>query len=262
MRRFKNPSTGDSLDSPVNAQTPADEKGRQGMNQETGRKYDMGTRAYKVHNVLPDTDPGTTAAADKLRGLLTRFGVVAAAQRDGIVDVRAASAAKERLRRQMLSGPIAHLAEVGRVAAQENHELGTAFRFKPGASTFLAFQTAAGTMAANAQTHRETLVKHGLAVPVLDQFVQMLDQFDAAMTLSKDGRTAHVAATRELETLANQIVQTVRVLDVRNRQRFQDNQELLGSWIAATKILGAPRGTPAPAPEDTTPASGEARPAA
>ena len=246
----------------MNAQTPADEKGRQGMNQETGRKYDMGTRAFKVHNVLPDPDPGTTAAAEKLNGLLIRFGVVAAAQRDGIVDVRAASAAKERLRKLILSGPIAHLSKVSRVARQEKVDLGTDFRFKPGATTFLAFQTTATTMAADAEAHRDTLVKHGLAVPVLEEFKQMLDQFDAAMKLGQDGRTAHVAATRELETIANQIVQTVRVMDVRNRQRFQDNQELLGSWIAATKILGSPRGTAASAPAGTTPPNGEARPAA
>ena len=246
----------------LNAQAPATHGKKGDMNLETGRKYDMGTRAYKVHNVQPDTDPGTTAAAEKLNALLIRFGLVAAAQRDGIVDVRAASAAKERLRKLILSGPIAHLAEVGRAAAQEDHEVGTAFRFKPGASSFLAFQTAAGTMAANAEAHRETLVKHGLAVPVLDEFNRMLDQFGAAMRRGQDGRTAHVAATRELATIANQIARTVRVMDVRNRQRFQDNQELLGSWIAATKILGSPRATPTSTPETTTPPSAEARPAA
>jgi len=94
------------------------------------------------------------------------------------------------------------------VAAREEHELGKTFRFKPGASTFLAFRTAARGMASAAQTQRELLAKHGLAQSVLDQFVQLLDQFDAAVALGNDGRMAHVGATRELRAVASEIVGT------------------------------------------------------
>ena len=118
-------------------------------------------------------------------------------------------------------------------------------------------------MAANAETHRETLVKHGLAVPVLEEFVQRLAQFDSAVALGNDGRTTHVAATRELTALGLQIVQTVRVMNARNRQRFQGNAELLGSWISATRILGSPRGgSSTTEPEGTVPPAGDVRPAA
>jgi hypothetical protein len=232
------------------------------MNQEFGRKYEMATSALKVHETLPDTDQGNTAAAGKLKALVARFAIVAAAQRNGLVDVHAAATEKDRLRKAILSGPIAHLAEVGRSAAQEDHELGKTFRFKPDASTLLAVRTAAGTMADAAQAHQDVLVKHGLAVPVLEQLQQMLQQFDAAVALGKDGRIAHVAATRELEALAGQMVRTVRVMNVRNRQRFQGNEELLGSWISATKVLGAARKAPVVAPEPTTPPAGDVRPAA
>jgi hypothetical protein len=232
------------------------------MNQEFGRKYNMGTRALAAHEALPDTDPGTIAAAAKLKELTDRFAIVAAAQRNGMVDVHAGADETRRLRRAMISGPIAHLAEVGREAAQEDHEVGKAFRFKPAASTFLAFRTTAGSMADAAETHRDVLVKYGLAVPVLEQFQQMLQRFDAAVALGKSGRTTHVAATRELEALASQIVRTVRVMDVRNRQRFQGNEELLGSWISATRILGAPRAAPAAEPGATPAAAGDVRPAA
>src|SRR5206468_7749875 len=86
------------------------------------------------------------------------------------------------------------------------------------------------------------LVKHGLAESVLQQFVQMLDQFDAAVVLGTNGRAAHVGATRELQAVASEIVQTVRVMDGRNRQRFQDDGQLLGSWISASTVLGSPKG--------------------
>jgi hypothetical protein len=160
----------------------------------------------------------------------------------------------------MLTVPIAHLAEVGRAAAREEHELGKTFRFKPGASTFLAFRTAARSMASSAQTHREVLAKYGLSQSVLDEFVRMLDQFDEAVALGNDGRTAHVGATRELRAVSPEIVRTVRVMDGRNRQRFAEDGQLLGSWISASTVLGTPR--PDLEPEEGTPAGGEVRPAA
>ena len=119
-------------------------------------------------------------------------------------------------------------------------------------------------MASAAQTHRELLAKHGLAQSVLDQFVQLLDQFDAAVALGNDGRMAHVGATRELRAVASEIVRTVRVMDGRNRQRFAEDGQLLGSWIGASTVLGTPRaGSQAAEEKDGgTPAGGEERPAA
>jgi hypothetical protein len=220
----------------------------------------MGTRALEFSRAHPDTEPGTATAVNRLEQLVARAEDTATAQRDGLIHVRAASARKEELRRAMLAVPIAHLAEVGRAAAREEHELGKTFRFKPGASTFLAFRTAARSMASSAQTHREVLAKYGLAQSVLDEFVQMLDQFDAVVALGNDGRTAHVGATRELRAVASEIVRTVRVMDGRNRQRFADQGQLLGSWISASTVLGTPR--PGTESEGETPAGGEVRPAA
>ena len=232
------------------------------MNGEARRTIEMGMRALEFNRAHPDTDPGTVNAVARLEQLLARATETATAQRDGIIHVRAAAARKRELIRQMRDGPIAHLAEVGRAAAREEHELGKTFTFKPGASTYLAFRTAARSMASSAQEHRELLVKYGLAQSVLDEFVQMLDQFDAALALGNDGRTAHVGATRELRTLATEIVRSVRLTDARNRQRFAGQEQMLGSWISASTVLGKP-GRPAAPPEGGQPApGGEVRPAA
>ena len=230
------------------------------MNAQSRRKIEMGTRALEFSRAHPDTEPGTASVVARLEQLVARANETATAQRNGLIQVRAASARKEELRRAMLAVPIAHLAEVGRAAAREEHELGKTFRFKPGASTFLAFRTAARGMATAAETHREVLTKHGLSQSVLEQFVQMLDQFDAAMVLGNDGRTAHVGATREIKAVASEIVRTVRVMDGRNRQRFAEDGRLLGSWISASTVLGTPR--PGVEPEGRPPAPGEVRPAA
>ena len=97
----------------------------------------------------------------------------------------------------------------------------------------------------------------------------MLAQFDSAVALGNDGRTTHVAATRELTALGLQIVQTVRVMNARNRQRFQRNAELLGAKLPdnvaedSIRILGSPRGgSSTTEPEGTVPPAGDVRPAA
>ncbi|MGH7607004.1 MAG: hypothetical protein ACREME_06660 [Gemmatimonadales bacterium] len=241
------------------------------MNAVSRRKIEMGMRALEFSRAHPDVDPGYAGAAAKLEQLVARAREGAANQLSGIVDVRAASARKAELRRTMLEVPMAHLAQVGREAAQEDHELGRTFRPKPGKSSYLAFRDVAGIMATEAQAHREVLVRHGLAASVLEEFVQRLEEFDAAMALGNAGRAMHRGATAELNLVAAGIVRAVRVMDGRNRQRFQGDPQLLGQWISASTVLGRPRaaeGTPdepreggpggrAPAPE-----SGDVRPAA
>jgi hypothetical protein len=60
-----------------------------------------------------------------------------------LIDSRSSRSRKEKLRRTMLAVPIAHLAQIGALAAREQHELGKTFRFKPTAGSFVAFRSAA-----------------------------------------------------------------------------------------------------------------------
>jgi hypothetical protein len=88
----------------------------------------------------------------------------------------------------------------------------------------------------------------------------MLDQFDEAVALGNDGRTAHGGATREIRAVSSEILRTVRVMDGRNRQRFADQAQLLGSLDQCEHGAGdaaAGRGA-----GGGTPAGGEVRPAA
>jgi hypothetical protein len=237
------------------------------MNATTRRITEMGRRAVKFIDDHPDSDGENTVAEQQVRNLVAQALEIAGIQRNGLIDVHAAAKRKLELRRLIRSRPIAHLATVGKKAARENHELGNSFSFKPGGKTYLAFRTAAGTMLEAAQTHKDVLLKYGLSVSVLEEFVRLLAEFDAAVTLGERGRTAHTGATRKLTTVATEIVQTVKVMDARNRQRFQDDEQLLGSWINASRVLGTPRGTPVSTSGDTdspnqdTPA-GDVRPAA
>jgi hypothetical protein len=235
------------------------------------RVYEMCVRVLSWIAAHPDNEAGFVVLVTQLQALVARMAQVIGEQRDGQVDSRSASARKQALRRAALAGPIAHLAQVGRMAARELHELASIFVFKPTADTLLAFQSTARSMFAAAQEHKEVLVKHGLSESVLEQFGKMLEEFDAAVTRGADGRTAHTAATRELAALTKEASAVVRAMDARNRLRFQDDRQALEQWISVRTVLGSPQGTskdaeapePVSPPEGGTPsAGGDVRPAA
>jgi len=229
------------------------------MNAVVRRMYQMCVRVVNWTNTHPDDEPGTGVLVAQLGALAVRIGQVITEQRSGVVDVRAASARKHELRRAMLSTPIAHLAQIGALAAREQHELGKTFRFKPAAGSYAAFQSAARAMLAEAHTHKEVLVKHGLSESVLVEFERQLDEFDAAVRLGLDGRTVHTAATRELAALTKEVGRVVRAMDARNRFRFRDDRAAQEQWVSVRTVLGTPRGT---AEAETPEAGGEVRPAA
>jgi hypothetical protein len=219
----------------------------------TRRVYEMCARVLSWTGAHPDDEPGFLVLVAQLQALAARIVQVIAEQRNGRVDSRAASTRKAELRRDMLAGPVAHLAQIGRMAAREQHELASTFLFKPTADTFLAFQAAARGMFAAAQAHKEVLVKHGLSDSVLERFGKMLDEFDATVTLGAAGRTVHTAATRELEALTKEATTIVRAMDARNRLRFQGDRQALEQWVSARTVLGAPQGT---SKEAETPGAG------
>ncbi len=231
------------------------------MDAKSRRKIQMGQSALQFSRSHPDTSAGYLAALAWLADRLARADQVAAQQMDGLSDVRGAAERKSELRRVLKNAHLAHVAQVGKVAAREVPEFAQKLVFRPGTQTHLAFRTAARAMAAEAQTHKEVLIKHGLSETVLDNLVQALDQFDAAVEQGLEGRRAHVGASAELRSLANEIVQVVRVMDGLNRYRFNSDAELLAAWESASNVAGPPKpGAPAkPAPGEPPRSGGEIR---
>lgn len=227
------------------------------MEAKSRRKIEMGSRALDFSRSHPDASPGYAAAVARLEERLEHAEQVANQQREGLLEVRAATARKRELRRSMRQAHLSHLAQVAKVAARELPDLAQKFVFKPGTTTYLAFRTAARGMAAEAQNQKEALVKHGLVETVLENLTQALDQFDVALERGSAGRQAHVGASAELHAVADEIVQVVRVMDGLNRYRFMNDAELLAAWDSASNVLATPRSS-----ADTKPAPGEIRPAA
>src|SRR5207247_5980498 len=80
------------------------------MNAKSRRKIEMGRRALDFSRAHPDASPGYTAAVTRLEERLARANEVAGQQRDGQLEVRAATARKFELRRIMRQAHLAHLA--------------------------------------------------------------------------------------------------------------------------------------------------------
>ena len=229
----------------------------------TRRVYDMCVRVLNWAIAHPSDEPGFAVLLARLQALVARMADVITEQRNGLIGSRAASSRKLELRREMLAIPIKHLAQIGALAAREQHELSTAFRFRPAATSEVAFRSAAGAMLEAAQTHKGVLVKHGLSMSLLVELEQKLDQFDTAVRLGAEGRIRHTAATRELAALTKDAGRVVRAMDPGIRARLRNDLPALEQWASARAVLGTPQrshgqGAETPAPE----AGGEVRPAA
>ena len=196
-------------------------------------------RVVNLSDAHPDDDTGHQVSVARLKEVRVQMEQADAAYRAGRIDVHTSAVEKRRLRRETLAGPIAHLTEVRRLAGRDHPELVGKFRYKPSGGTHVAFRTAARSMQAEAQTHKEVLAKYGLSEAVLEVFGQMLDQFDVAVKQGTDGRAAHTGATKRLEALAVEAGQIVRAMDARNRIRFKTDQQALGAWISASTVFGS-----------------------
>jgi hypothetical protein len=223
----------------------------------------MGKRVMEFSRKYPDTSPGFVAAAARLQERLDRAEQLARQQNDGRSEVRVATARKRELRRLILRAHIDHLANVAEIASTEEPEILRKFAFPSDATTYQAFQTAATGIAAEAESRKDFLLKHGLSEEVLNALKVALDQFQTAVEQGDAGRLAHVGATAELAVVSEQVVQVVKVMNGLIRIRFGNQPEILAAWESASNVVTLSRSPDATTPPSPTPpAGGEIRPAA
>ncbi len=231
------------------------------MNAKVRRKLEMGRRAAGFGRVNPDDSPGYAAIITRLEERIARADVLADQQLDGFHAVRAATRRKRDLRRSMKDAHLHHLVKIARIAAREVSELAQKFVLPERGSSYLAFRTTARTLAAEAVSRKEVLVRHGLAEKVLDDLLQAIAQFDLAIEQGTDGRRAHVGASAELETVSEEIVELVKGMDGLNRFRFAADPQLLTAWESASNVVTVTSSRPA-ADDEVPPEESEVKPAA
>ena len=232
------------------------------MNAKSRRKIEMGARALDFSSSHPGESAGYAASLARLEDRLARADQLATQQRDGILEARRATTRKRDLRRSMKRAHLDHLASVAEAASREVPELGQKFVLSRRANTYLAFRTAARAMEAEAASRKELLVKHGLSETVLTALGEALAEFDGVVEEWSQARLAHVGASAELDTVADEIVQVVKVMDGINHVRFTNDSQSLAAWESSSNSFGPLRSTAVkPAPE-TPPQGGEIKPAA
>jgi hypothetical protein len=224
----------------------------------------MGQRVLEFSRQHPDPSAGYAAATARLQERLARADQLARQQLDGRSEVYAATARKAELRRMMLRAHLDHLASVAQVAAIEDPDLVQKLDFPADATTYLAFRAAASGMAAEAESRKDLLLKHGLSEDVLNGLKTSLDEFETAVEQGSAGRLARVGATAELVTVADEVVQVVKVMNGLVRLKFANQTEVLAAWESASNVVAAPKpeDKPATSPAPTPPTGGEVRPAA
>ena len=196
----------------------------------------MATRALAFSEAHQVENEGYIAALSRLKASVARAEQLVIQQRDGVSEVRSATAQKRELRRSMRRTQLLHLSRVAEAAGIERPELEQKFVLAPEAMPYLAFRAAARGIATEAQNAKELLVKHGLLEPALQSLTQALEQFDRAVERGTAGRRAHVGARAELHAIADEVLQVVRLMDGTNRFRFAKDPESLAAWESASNM--------------------------
>jgi hypothetical protein len=220
----------------------------------------MGTRVLEYARLHRDASPAFVAAVARLQDRLDRATQLERQFNDGRSAVNVATARKSELRRRIRRTHLHHLSSVAEVASVEEPELARKFVIPGRTFTYRGFQAAASGLAAEAESRKELLLKHGLAEEVLSGLQVALDQFQTAVEQGAAGRLTHVGATAELGALAEEVVQIVKVMTGLIRVRFAGQPELLVAWESASSVIAAPRSEEKPGPG--SPPSGDVRPAA
>jgi hypothetical protein len=221
----------------------------------------MGERAAEFSHANPVSSAGFTVLLTKLDDLIGEAKRLGIQQLEGIALSRGATMLKRSLQREIRLNHLGHLVRVAQVAAEEQPEVGPAIRISQDRSQ-RGFRTTASTIAAAAQANRDLLLKHGMADSVVDSLIATLEKYDQAVLQSAQGRRQHVGASADLDTVADEIVQVVRLLDGYHRLQFGRDPELMAAWESASSVVANPQRS-GEVPTSPTPAPpGDVRPAA
>ena len=211
------------------------------MRSTSRRKLQMGARALEFAREHSDGSQGYAALLKRLEEVIARANEVAAIQREGMLQVRAATARKVELRRDIRRIYLDHIRRIAQMAAQEEPGLAQTFTLPRESFSYPAFRTAARSLAEEAESRKELMVKYGLSEPTLAALIVALDELDQAIILGDQGRTAHVGASAELETLTEEVVRKVRSMNGVHRHHFAGDSNLLAAWESASNVTATPR---------------------
>lgn len=234
------------------------------MNRNVRRKLEMAVRVQEFSRAHPADDPSYATMLARLENRLGRAEALATQQRAGLIAERAATARRDELRCALHFQLLRHLVRVGEAAAKDHPELVGKFRLRNPNSTHKSFLISAKAMLADGLANKDLFVSLGLSAAMLDELGKAITEFEEATTSGTAGRTGHIGARADLDSVTDELLELVELLNTFNRYRFRGDPELAAAWESARTVLGpgrARRETPAPE-VGATPPVGDVAPAA
>ena len=216
------------------------------MNTDFSRKLDTFDRVLGHCEEFPDGSTGFTSLVDGLRQDRDRAWALAMQQRDGLLDTKAATSRKSKLRARVHHHFLVPVARIAGLAAEEEPELDKLFRLPRVNSRTVVWRTAARSMVAAVGTRKELFLRHGMTEALFTDLVSALDEFDGSTSRSNSSRGAHVTATAEMIEVIRDGMRKVDVLDGLNLYRFRDDPEKLAYWESAKNVPTPAIGKAAP----------------
>jgi hypothetical protein len=227
------------------------------MNAVLRRRLDMATRVrdfLRAHQTDVVGEAGGAGGAAgvglaKLEELLQRSDALVSRQRSGMAAARSATMQRQGIRDTLQTALLRYLKAVSQAAAKENPDLLAQFQMPHLKVNHRVFVAAVRGLMEKASEQKDLLVSHGMQPSLLDDLGAALAEFEKTLEASRAGRREHVGASADLEVVAAEILEQVRVLDGLMRYRFRTNADLMGEWASARNVVGPLRSQSQPAAE-------------
>lgn len=212
------------------------------------RKLDMADRVLVFVRANPLVDPGHQAAATQFEVRLTRARGLLERQANGRLTAKATRSLRRTLRGEIDQQYLRHLVTVAEVVGKDDPNRFGLFRRPLVKATNLAFATAVRSMLAAAKDAGDELKTHGLGESLLADFERAVTQLDELNRANSEARAAHVGATKDLERVSAEVMESVGVLDGIYRYRLASDPELLARWGSVRNVVNPIRDKAAPPP--------------
>lgn len=242
------------------------------MRRDVRRKIEMATRVREFCRAHPSDDSSHVGALARLEERLTRAEGLAIEERAGRIAELSSAARREELRRTMHFQLLRHLVRVGELAAKDNAGLVGKFRLRMPNATNKAFLVSSKAMLADGLANKDLFVSLGLSAAMFEDLGKAVAEFEAATIAGSKGRSGHVGARVDLESVSGELLDLVELLNTFNRYRFRNEPQLTAEWDNVTSMVtpfrpkpevpvSQPDGTPVTS-TGVTPPSGSVAPAA
>ena len=226
-----------SRDTPTAAATEREDA----VNTQFRRKLEMAERVREFTRARATSEPSYAPVLTKFQELITRAQQIVARQHQGRLDATGARDRRKDLRRMLQFQLVHYLVAVGSVATKDQAELAARFKLPSTNSTNTVFLTSVKALLVVAEGQRDLLVQGGMEPALLENLGRMVADFEAVSEAARTARRDHIGARADIEVIATELMEQVKVLDGITRYHFGNDPEVMAEWKAAKQVLGLPR---------------------